>query len=149
MQERKLLRSFSPNGKMLIHSSSMKSIGNVLKVVDKTTSKHVRAFWKAYVMFPLQNKYILTVPFPKCHQEYHCLQMFLGRRFAKSLSVFQASNRHFTPFPFYPDKPFLSLLQKLGDLPGGGIPLGWVLCGSHRKLTFQFYSRGHCARESL
>lgn len=58
-----------------------------------------------------------------------------GKDVAKLLNTFQASNRHFVPFLSILINPFLALSQKLGDLPGDGIPLGWVSCSSNQKLA--------------
>lgn len=103
----------------------MRSLGNALVVVDKkTTSKHVRVLRKAYVMFPLQNKHILTAPFPKCHQNTIKLANVSGEEVAKLLNIFRASNRYFLPFPFCHDKSFLGSLTA-----ARGPAWGWHLAG--------------------
>lgn len=50
-----------------------------------------------------------------------------GKEVAKSLNIFWALNRHFQHFLSTLMNLFLALSQKLKDLPGDGILLGWVL----------------------
>ena len=50
-----------------------------------------------------------------------------GEEVAKLLNIFRASNRHFVPFPFYPDKSFLSPLNRSSETCLG-MASHWVRC---------------------